>query len=123
MKRLSWLVLLALGCIALAGCRSRTVIVDDEFFAFTFEWCDFDRDCYYYPEDLCYTVYGDVADGMCTHTCSDDYDCLDEYGVCEYIDGPRLCYEYCEVHGDCARGFACFDINQGEYIVSVCLPA
>jgi hypothetical protein len=114
MRRLSWLVVPLVGFAMLAGCSSRA-----EFFAGTFEECGRDRDCVYYPDDLCYTVQNaGVRTGMCTYDCFDDFDCP-AFSVCEDIDGPWICYEECFDDFDCAPGFACFYDPVGD--VDVCL--
>jgi hypothetical protein len=125
------LSVLAIATLVLsAGCRTRTVhrtgpgpgpAPPPEFFADTFEECAWDTDCYFYPDDLCYTVVGTDVAGMCTYECGGDWDCP-SFSVCEPIDGPWLCYLTCELDVDCPWGFGCFEVDQGDYFVDVCLP-
>jgi hypothetical protein len=116
MKRFGWIALVVLALATVAGCRSRA-----SYFAFTFEECTRDRDCFEYPDDLCYTVVGTAVAGMCTYECWDDWDCP-SFSVCEFIDGPALCFLTCAFDADCPWGFGCFEVDQGDYLVDVCLP-
>jgi hypothetical protein len=117
MKRFGWIALVVLTAATVGGCRTRA-----SYFADTYEECSRDRDCFYFPDDLCYTVFGDrVAAGMCTHECEVDAHCAFG-GLCEFIDGPWLCYLPCFIDADCPWGFGCFEVDQWDYLVDVCLP-
>jgi hypothetical protein len=116
MKRFGWIAFVVLTAAAVSGCRTRA-----SYFAYTFEECTRDRDCFDYPYDLCYTVVGTDVAGMCTSECFDDWDCP-AVSVCGSIDGPWLCYLWCEFDFDCPRGFGCFEVNQGARWIDVCLP-
>lgn len=114
MGRCPWLVTLMMGCALQMGCPGRA-----EFFADTFEECGRDRDCAFFPDDLCFTVRNaGIQSGMCSFECFDDLDCL-AFSVCEDIDGPFICYQRCFDDFDCPPGFACFLDEVAE--VDVCL--
>lgn len=120
MRKLLWFSLAVVVMGSTAGC-----VIDD-----TYASC-FDTSDYSDVDDQCIEVIvpaAATAGRFCTHGCSGDFDCEDNFGfsgACYDVErsGVPLCFQRCEIHADCYSTSVCIQVALGGGLIDfICLP-